>query len=94
MSGIKTNTANIDVDLSAVMMDDESVKNCILCCQPCDQLEKAIEVVNWENVNVKASKWKGLDKYSNAYDSVDWKECSVGLVWHTSSLLVVNPCNS
>ena len=59
MSGIKTNTTNINVDLSAVMMDDESVKDCILCCQPCDELEKAIEVVNWENVNVKASNGKG-----------------------------------
>ena len=66
------------------MMDEENVENCILCCQPCDKLEKAIKVVDWENVEVKASKWKGSDKYSDVYDSFDWEEGSTGLVWHKS----------
>ena len=30
------------------------------------------------------SKWKGLDKCSNVYGSVDWEEGSAGLVWHKS----------
>ena len=64
------------------MMDEENVKNCILSCQPCDELEKAIKAVDLENLKVKASKWKGIDKYSNVYDSVDWEEGSAGLVWH------------
>ena len=66
------------------MMDEENVENCILCCQPCDELEKAIKVVDWENLEVKASKWKGSDKYSDVYDSFDWEEGSTGLVWHKS----------
>ena len=65
-------------------MDEKNVKNCILCCQLCGELEKAIKAVDWEKLKVKASKWKGLDKYSNVYDSVDWEEGSVGLVWHKS----------
>ena len=52
-------------------MNEENVKNCILCGQPCDELEKAIKVVYWENLKVKGSKWKGVDKYSNVYNSVD-----------------------
>ena len=60
------------------------LKKCILCCQPCNELEMAIKVVDWENLKVKTSKWKGLDKYSNVYDSVDWQEGSAGLVWHKS----------
>ena len=64
-------------DFSAVMMDEENVKNCILCCQPRTKLEKV-------NLKVKASKWKGLDKYSKVYDSVDWEESSAGFVWHKS----------
>ena len=66
------------------MMDEEYVKSCILCCQPCDELEKTIKVVNWKNLKVKASKWKGLDKYNNVYESDDWEEGSAGLVWHKS----------
>ena len=34
--------------------------------------------------NVKGSKQKGLHKYSNAHDSVNWEEGSTGLVWHRS----------
>ena len=67
------------------MMDEENVKNCILCYQPCDELEKAIKAVDWENLKVKvSSKWKELDKYSDVYDSVDWAEGSAGHVWHKS----------
>ena len=51
----------------------------ILCYQPCDEIEKAIKAADWKN-----SKWKGLDKYSNVYGSVDWEEGSAGLVWHKS----------
>ena len=51
----------------------------ILCYQPCDEIGKAIKAVDWKN-----SKWKGLDKYSNVYGSVDWEEGSAGLVWHKS----------
>ena len=40
----------------------------------------AIRAVDWENLKVKASKWKGLDKYSHVYDSVVWEEGSAGLV--------------
>ena len=38
----------------------------------------AIRAVDWENLKVKASKWKGLDKYSHVYDSVVWEEGSTG----------------
>ena len=68
--------------LSVVMMDEVNVKSCILCCQPWHELEKTIKIVDWENLKVKASKWKELDKYSNVCDSVNWEEGSVGLVWH------------
>ena len=51
----------------------------ILCYQPCDEIGKAIKAVDWKN-----SKWKGLDKYSNVYGSVDWEEGSAGYVWHKS----------
>ena len=47
------------------MMDEVNVKSCILCCQPCNELENAIKIVDWENLKVKASKWRELDKYSN-----------------------------
>lgn len=47
---------------SAVMMDEENVQNGIWSCEPCDELEKAKKVVDWENLKVKASKWDGLDK--------------------------------
>ena len=63
------------------MMDEENVKNCILCCQQCEEL---VKTVDWENLKIKGSKWKGLDKYSNVYDSVDWEEGSAGFVWHKS----------
>ena len=62
------------------MMGEENVKNCLMCCQPCDEFEKAIKTIDWENLKVKASKWKGLDKYSDVYDSVDWEEGYAGLV--------------
>ena len=64
------------------MMNEQNVKSCILRCQPCNELEKAVKVVDWENLKVKVSKWKGLDKYSNVYDSVDGEEGSSWLVWH------------
>ena len=87
MSEIKTIITNINLEkwafyLSPVMMDEENVKNCILCCQPCNELGKAMKVVDWEHLKVMASKWKGLDKYSNAYHNFDWEEGSAGLVWH------------
>ena len=66
------------------MMDEENFKGCILSCQPCNKLEKAVEVVDWENIKVKASKLKGLDKYIKIYDSADWEEGSAGLLWHKS----------
>ena len=31
-------------------MDKVNGKSCIMCCQPCDKLEKAIKVEDWENV--------------------------------------------
>ena len=46
--------------------------------------KNAIKVVDWKNIKVKATKWKGLDKYSNVYNSADWEEGSAGLLWHIS----------
>ena len=70
---------------SGVMMDEENVENCILCCQPCNELEKVIKVVDYENLKFKASKWKGLDKYSKVYASVEWEGSSADIfVWHKS----------
>ena len=36
----------------------DNVKNCIMRCQPCNKLEKVIKVVDWENLKIKASKWR------------------------------------
>ena len=60
-------------------MDEENVENCILCCQPCNELEKVIKVVDYENLKFKASKWKGLDKYSKVYASVEWEGSSADI---------------
>ena len=66
--------------LSALLIDEGNIKNCILRCQPCDVLEKAITFIYWKILKVKTSKWKGLDKDRNVYDCVDWKKDSAGLV--------------
>ena len=59
-----------------MIMDEDNFKNCTMCCQPCDDCRL---VADWENLNIKASKWKGLDSNSIVYDSVDWEEGSAGL---------------
>ena len=66
--------------LSALLIDEGNIKNCILRCQPYNELEKAIKFIYWKILKAKTSKWKGLDKDSNVYDSVDWKKDSAGLV--------------
>ena len=64
-----------------MIMDEDNFKNCTMCCQPCDDCRL---VADWENLNIKASRWKGLDSNSIVYDSVDWEEGSAGLHWHKS----------
>ena len=60
----------------------ENVPICILCGKPCKENEKRIKKEDWTKLKHKSLEWKGLDKYNEVFDSVDWGCEGRGLFWH------------
>ena len=57
---------------------------CILCTKPCDEKQKCPSDDDWCTFRENAEKWRGLDKYGTAADTVDWNSGPLGKLWHKS----------
>ena len=55
---------------------------CILCTEPCEEKQKNPDSDDWSAFRKNAEKWRGLDKYGTAADTVDWNSGPIGKLWH------------
>ena len=60
----------------------ESNPPCILCHDPCDEKQKLPQDEHWLQFKENVSKWRGLDKYGTAADSIEWDTGPLGKFWH------------
>ena len=68
-------------------------KECLFQCgDPCTEADEDYvsditkHVPNrWTNFEKQALLWKGLDRFGDLYDTVDWKKGAKGYVMHDSS---------
>ena len=56
--------------------------HCILCNDPCDEKQKCPKPEDWLQFKANAIKWRGLDKYGMAADTIDWDSGPEGKFWH------------
>ena len=57
---------------------------CILCNDFCDEKQKVPNPEHWYQFKENAIKWRGLDKYGTAADTIDWDSGPLGKYWHKS----------
>lgn len=55
---------------------------CILCNSFCDEKQKEPQPGDWKKFQEYATKWRGLDKYGQVADTVDWDTGPIGKLWH------------
>ena len=60
----------------------ESNPPCILCHDSCDEKQKLPQDEHWLQFKENVSKWRGLDKYGTAADSIEWDTGPLGKFWH------------
>ena len=58
------------------------VAKCMLCDEPCYEKQKYPSPYDWEQFQIKASKWRGLDRYGGVSDDIDWDSGWLGKYWH------------
>ena len=57
-----------------------------------DEVTDSMTVERWKNVKKNALLWRGLDKFGEVYDTVEWDEGPVGQHVHDTCRL--NLCNT
>ena len=63
-------------------MEEEEINICILCKETCVEREKFIQKEDWDKLRDKELEWKGLDKYGDVCETVDWETDPAGKLWH------------
>ena len=56
--------------------------SCIICKQHCDEKHTNYSPTLWSEFQDLALKWKGLDKFHDLHDSVDWASGPEDKLWH------------
>ncbi len=72
-------------------LDQTHDQSCILCGEPCNEtIDSISSLERWENIRKKAMLlWDGLDKFGNAYATVDWDKGPNGHCVHDSCRLTL-----
>ena len=52
-------------------------RRCILCDELCTET-RVYDSEKWQKLKLKAEEWKGLDKYGNVFNTVNWEEGPCG----------------
>ena len=75
-------------ELTCILQCDES-------CSTADSIENITEE-KWENIQKKLLEWKGLDKFGNVYEQINWSNGHKYLYMHKNPLFdnSVNDGNS
>ena len=47
--------------------------NCIICGKYCEETRHILHDDDWKIFQETAIKWKGLDRFGELYDSVQWE---------------------
>ena len=75
-------------------LDQTHDQSCILCGEPCNEtIDSISSLERWENIHKKAMLWDGLDKFGNAYATVDWDKGPDGHCVHDSCRLTLYNAN-
>ena len=57
-------------------------KTCILCNEECAEDKSSLSAEAWERMKDKASDWKGLLKFGDVFDTVNWEAGPEGVFFH------------
>ena len=49
-----------------------------------------ITEAKWEQIKEKSLQWRGLHRFGNVYDQVDWENCPNGLYMHHSCYVTLS----